>query len=152
MIHRAPKVDDENEESSYLQASNKENKFLKAKLKKKVTFEDVESSGLSLSEFEVKKLQETVYNLTEENDKLKTQLIQKNYESTYRENQVLKAELDNMYILQEENKDLTKDLKKYKLMEMEGEIGQYKDGKLIPESERIKALKEENEGILLVIN
>lgn len=38
----------------------------------------------------------------------------------------MKLELKNMYILQEENKDLKKDLDKYRKMELEGEIGLYK--------------------------
>lgn len=71
-------------------------------------------------------------NLTEENEKLKLQLNERNYNFTYRENQILKAELQNMYILQEENKDLREELEGYKS---------------ITHDERMKVLKEENESM-----
>ena len=74
VIQKQP-ADDENEESSYLQVSNKtnkENKVIKRKqLKKKVTFEDLESVGMTVSEHEFKKLEDQVKSLTEENEKLK---------------------------------------------------------------------------------
>lgn len=144
----------ENEESSYLQPSTKQNTMSKKpkiilnkenqsnrRILKKVTFSEHDSA----SQTDIKKLQEKIFNLTEENDKLKMQLNERNYAFTYRENTVLKAELQNMYVLQEENKDLQKDLEKYRIMEMEGQLGGLKDGKIIPESERVKVLKEENE-------
>lgn len=43
---------------------------------------------------------------------LREQLTLKKYDQTYRENQLLKLELKNMYILQEENKDLREDLER----------------------------------------
>lgn len=60
MIQKAKPVEEDNEESSYLQSSNKENKFVKRKLKKKVTFEDLESAGVSVQEAEIHKLEERV--------------------------------------------------------------------------------------------
>ena len=97
---------------------NKENQSNR-RILKKVTFSEHDSA----SQTDIKKLQEKIFNLTEENDKLKMQLNERNYAFTYRENTVLKAELQNMYVLQEENKDLQKDLEKYRIMEMEGQLG-----------------------------
>uniref|UniRef100_A0A7S3KCS3 Uncharacterized protein n=1 Tax=Euplotes crassus TaxID=5936 RepID=A0A7S3KCS3_EUPCR len=141
-VQRSAKPSEENEESSY-PSSNKENKNLKSRLKK-VKFDDQEST-LTNGQLELRKLHKRISKLTEENEQLKLQLTEKNYEFTYKENQIMKIELNNMYILEEENKDLKKDLDKYRKMELEGEIGNYMDGKLIPESEKVKALKSENE-------
>lgn len=71
-------------------------------------------------------------NLIEENETLKKQLIDKNHHYTYRENDILKAELKNMYIVMEENKDLKEELKAYKS---------------ITHDERMKLMKEENESM-----
>ena len=60
-LQKAQSVNDENEESSYIQTSNKEVKVLKMKnFKKKVTFEDLEVDGISISEAEMKKLEQQV--------------------------------------------------------------------------------------------
>lgn len=99
-------------------------------MKKKVKFEDLEAVGDSVQEHEFKKLEDKVKLLTEENEKLKLRLNEKNYNFTYRENQIMKIELQNMYILQEENKDLKE------------ELGVYKS---ITHDERMKVLKEDNE-------
>ena len=48
--------------------------------------------------------------MEEENAKLKRQLQRENYEKTYRDNEMMKLELKNMYILLEENKDLRSEL------------------------------------------
>jgi hypothetical protein len=125
-MKRPAKDIDENEESSYLHSSNKENKSLK----KKVKFDDLESMGVTVQENEFKKLEDNVKSLTDENEKLKLQLNEKNYNFTYRENQIMKIELSNMYILQEENKDLKE------------ELGVYKS---ITHDERMKVFKEDNE-------
>jgi cell shape-determining protein MreC len=125
-MKRPVKDIDENEESSYLHSSNKENKLFK----KKVTFDDLESMGVTVQENEFKKLEDNVKSLTVENKKLKLQLNEQNYNFTYRDNQIMKIELSNMYILQEENKDLKE------------ELGVYKS---ITHDERMKVFKEDNE-------
>lgn len=76
-ITMKPHPDDENEESSYIVDPNKENKILKDRLKKKVTFEDLENEGVSVDEHEFKKIQTRCDILTQENQNLKYQLQQK---------------------------------------------------------------------------
>jgi len=104
-------VECENEESSYLQTSDKENKItnpvIRRRLKKKVTFEDISSTGLTVQDADASKV-------------------------LVRENMRMKAELQNMYILQEENKDLKEELEVYKS---------------ITHDERMKVLKEDNESM-----
>ena len=118
-----------------LYLTNKENNLPKTK-PKQVKFDDLEEEGITANEDEIRKLEGKVSNLIEENETLKKQLIDKNYQYTYRENDILKAELKNMYIIMEENKDLREELKAYKS---------------ITHDERMKLLKEENESMKIRI-
>lgn len=45
-----------------------------------------------------------------ENEEYKVKLQQKHYDQVYRDNKMMQLELKNMYILQEENKDLREEL------------------------------------------
>lgn len=45
-----------------------------------------------------------------ENNALRVKLHEKNYEDTYKENEMMKMELKNMYMLVEENKELKAEL------------------------------------------
>jgi hypothetical protein len=105
-------------------------------LKKKVTFEDCERTGMTIQEADVRKLERKLVRAIEENKALKLRLNEQNYTYTYKENQIMKAELRNMYILQEENKDLKEELQIYKS---------------ITHDERMKVLKEENESMKIRI-
>ena len=58
------------------------------------------------------------------------------YQFTYRENKIMKAELQNMYILNEENKDLKEELLKYKSISYD---------------ERMKSMNEENQSMKIRI-
>jgi hypothetical protein len=53
------------------------------------------------------------------NEELRERLERKNYDETYRENEILKMEIKNMYAIQEENKDLKEDLDRLKGMTYE---------------------------------
>lgn len=48
------------------------------------------------------------------NEDLRGKLEKKQYDEVYRENELLKMELKNMYLIQEENKDLREDLERLK--------------------------------------
>ena len=81
--------------------------------------------------------------MEEENAKMKRQLERQNYEKTYRDNEMMKLELKNMYILLEENKDLRAELQTMRITD---------------KSEAEKQLIEENtnlkrrNGLLLIEN
>ena len=81
--------------------------------------------------------------MEEENAKMKRQLERQNYEKTYRDNEMMKLELKNMYILLEENKDLRAELQTIRITD---------------KSEAEKQLIEENtnlkrrNGLLLIEN
>jgi hypothetical protein len=45
-----------------------------------------------------------------ENEELKVMLEKRHYDQVYRDNEMLKLELKNMYIIMEENKDLREEL------------------------------------------
>ena len=57
-----------------------------------------------------------------QNNDLNKKLQKKNYEDAYRENKRLHLELKNMYILQEENKDLKEDLERLKAMSYDKKV------------------------------
>jgi hypothetical protein len=59
---------------------------------------------------EIKKLEARITELLVTNEELRSRLDQKRYDEVYRENEMLKLELKNMYALQEENNDLREDL------------------------------------------
>lgn len=63
------------------------------------------------------------------NEDLREKLEKKKYDEVYRENDMLKLELRNMYAIQEENKDLREDLERMKSLTYE---------------ERMKEAMEEN--------
>ena len=54
-----------------------------------------------------------------ENEDLKRKLEKKHYDQVYRDNELLKLELKNMYIIIEENKDLKEDLERLKSLTYE---------------------------------
>lgn len=54
-----------------------------------------------------------------ENEDLKRKLEKKHYDQVYRDNELLKLELKNMYIIMEENKDLKEDLERLKSLTYE---------------------------------
>jgi hypothetical protein len=53
------------------------------------------------------------------NEDLRERLEKKKYDEVYRENEMLKLELKNMYALQEENRDLRDDLERMKSLTYE---------------------------------
>lgn len=53
------------------------------------------------------------------NEDLREKLEKKQYDEVYRENELLKMELKNMYLIQEENKDLQEDLERLKSLTYE---------------------------------
>ena len=59
-----------------------------------------------------------------ENSDLRKKLDKKHYEEVYRENKRLELELKNMYIIQEENKDLREDLERLKAMSYDKKVKQ----------------------------
>lgn len=54
-----------------------------------------------------------------ENEELKQKLEKKHYEEVYRDNERLKMELKNMYIIMEENNDLKEELQDLKSLTYE---------------------------------
>ena len=68
---------------------------------------------------EIKKLEYRVTELLVVNEDLREKLEKKKYDEVYRENEMLKLELKNMYCIQEENKDLKEDLERMKSMTYE---------------------------------
>ena len=70
-------------------------------------------------------------------------MIAKNYEDTYKENKMLNMELKNMYILQEENKDLREDLERLKAISY--------DQKVKEMTQENQTLRKRN-GMLLIEN
>lgn len=53
------------------------------------------------------------------NEDLREKLSSKRYDEVYRENELLKLELKNMYAIQEENKDLREDLERQRSLTYE---------------------------------
>ena len=94
--------------------------------KKSVRFTADESDWQSS---EIKKLEARVTELLVTNEELRGRLEQKRYDEVYRENEMLKLELKNMYALQEENNDLREDLQRQSSLTYE---------------ERMKEVMEEN--------
>jgi len=72
---------------------------------------------------------------------LREQLTQRKFDQTYKENQMLKLELKNMYILQEENRDLREDLERLRSLTYEQRM---KD--LVTENEQLR----KRNGMLLI--
>lgn len=68
---------------------------------------------------EIKKLEARITELLVNNEELRERLEAKRYEETYRENELLKLELRNMYGIQEENADLKEELERLKGMTYE---------------------------------
>ena len=64
---------------------------------------------------------------------MKSKLQKERYDRTYRENELMRLELKNMYILQEENKDLRTELKAYSSISYDERMK-----KLVEENERLK--------------
>ncbi len=79
----------------------------------------IDDDGSNWQNDELKKLEIRCTELIVENETLKTQLTKKKYEETYRDNLRMQMELKNMYILQEENKDLREDLERLQSMTYE---------------------------------
>jgi hypothetical protein len=65
------------------------------------------------------KLEARITELLVENESLKAKLHQKKYDEVYRDNEILKLELKNMYALQEENNDLKEDLERLRSLTYE---------------------------------
>jgi hypothetical protein len=61
------------------------------------------------------------------NEELREKLEKKKYDEVYRENEMLKLELKNMYAIQEENKDLREDLERMKSMTYEDRMKEAMD-------------------------
>jgi len=61
---------------------------------------------------EMKKLNERLNELSVENSDLRQMLQAKNYKKVYAQNKLLELEVKNMYILEEQNKDLREDLER----------------------------------------
>jgi hypothetical protein len=53
------------------------------------------------------------------NEELRERLEKKKYDEVYRENELLKLEIKNMYAIQEENRDLREDLERMKSLTYE---------------------------------
>lgn len=86
-------------------------------------FKDIdEDHEGSWQDNELKKLNARLIELSDENADLKKKLEKKNYERVYKENQILNLELKNMYILQEENKDLRDDLQRLQKLSYEDKV------------------------------
>jgi hypothetical protein len=61
------------------------------------------------------------------NEDLREKLERKKYEEVYRENDILRMELKNMYAIQEENKDLREDLDRLKSLTYEDRMKEAMD-------------------------
>jgi hypothetical protein len=68
---------------------------------------------------EIKKLELRITELLVTNEDLRERLEKKKYDEVYRENDMLKLELKNMYAIQEENRDLREDLERMKSLTYE---------------------------------
>ena len=86
--------------------------------------------------------------MSAENSDLRSKLEQKQYMQTYRENERLQMEVKNMWIIQEENKDLREDLErlkkttydqKVKDMQDENQTLRKRNGALLVEMEHHKS-------------
>lgn len=71
---------------------------------------------------EIKKLEQRYAESLLENAKLQQKLDKKHYEFVYKENEIMKQELKNLYILQEENKDLKDDLNRLKKLSYDDKV------------------------------
>ena len=84
---------------------------MQLKKKKSVKFASkAEEDDEGWQNAEIKKLELRITELLVTNEELKEKLERKRYDEVYRENELLKMELKNMYAIQEENKDLREDL------------------------------------------
>ena len=68
---------------------------------------------------EIKKLEMRITELLVTNEELRERLEKKKYDEVYRENELLKLEIKNMYAIQEENRDLREDLERMKSLTYE---------------------------------
>ena len=91
------------------------------KPKKSVKFskQSIDDDEGSWKDDEIKKLEARCTELFVETMDLREQLTQRKFDQTYKENQMLKLELKNMYILQEENRDLREDLERLRSLTYE---------------------------------
>ena len=92
---------------------------------------------------QIKQLEQRYAEALLENDKLKQKLEEKHYNDVYKENEIMKQELRNMYILQEENKDLRDDLNRLKKLSYDDKIKEMADENI--------TLRKRN-GMLLIQN
>ena len=76
---------------------------------------------------EIKKLENRITELLVVNEDLREKLEKKKYEEVYRENEMLRLELKNMYAISEENKDLREDLDRMKSMTYEDRMKEAMD-------------------------
>lgn len=90
---------------------------------------------------EIKKLNERICELSVDNSDLRQKLNQKHYTQVYKDNQMLQLEVKNMYILQEENKDLREDMERLKKMSY--------DQKVKEMAEENKLLRKRNGQLLI---
>jgi hypothetical protein len=129
-----------------------------AKRRKSVKFKDsgdVDDDGRTWQDQEIEALETRVADLLVENSTLKRHLDHKKYTEVYRENEQQKLELKNMYILQEENKDLRTELESHKkagltdaqkMLKDENEKVKFRNGRLLNEltvaEDKLKKMEE----------
>lgn len=112
-------LDDENQNETKRDESGKN-----AESKKKVKFSgniDDDHEG-DWKDQEIRKLEQRYAEALLENGQLQQKLEKKHYDMIYKENEIMKQELKNMYILQEENKDLRDDLNRLKKLTYDDKI------------------------------
>jgi len=60
---------------------------------KRVKFNDIDENGQTWQDIEIQKLDKKLKEVTKERNTLKEKLNEKNYDKTYKENQMLKTQL-----------------------------------------------------------
>mmetsp|Transcript_36830 Transcript_36830/g.35546 ORF Transcript_36830/g.35546 Transcript_36830/m.35546 type:complete len:234 (+) Transcript_36830:691-1392(+) len=122
----------ENKAEEKLEGEDDQENMGKKKTKKQVKFHkgSVDDLDNAWQNDEIKKLEAMVAEFIVENDTLKQQLQKKHYDEVYKENKMLQMEVKNMYILQEQNRDLKEDLERLQQTTYE---------------DRMKRILEENE-------
>ena len=92
--------------------------------KKKVKFMNVDDDDNNWQNQQIKALSTRITELIVENEQLKSKVEKKHYEQVYRDNELMKMELKNMYGIMEENKDIKEDLLRLKSLTYEDRMKQ----------------------------
>jgi len=129
-----PSVAQKAETQRKISDAEKENKEQNTKSKKVKFAGHIDDDGETWQGEEIKKLEARVAELLVENQTLRQRLQKEHYEKTYRENERMEKELQNMYLIQGENDDLKEEVERLKWIDADEKSRQLEE-----ENKRLRA-------------